>query len=102
MVYSVAWGRLIHEKNRSRKSRDTVPLRRPGKKPDSRWPGKKKNNPDSRRPGKNKNNARKAGCSPWKAGGCTWIHGRKSFIYCRRLQKFFYLFTVHRKFFPSF
>ncbi len=26
MVYSGAWGKLIHEKNRSRKSRDTVPL----------------------------------------------------------------------------
>ncbi len=26
MVYSDAWGKLIHEKNRSRKSRDTVPI----------------------------------------------------------------------------
>jgi hypothetical protein len=26
MVYSDAWGKLIHEKNRSRKSHDTVPL----------------------------------------------------------------------------
>jgi hypothetical protein len=26
MVYSGAWGKLIHEKNRSRKSRDFVPL----------------------------------------------------------------------------
>ncbi len=26
MVYSGAWGKLIHEKTRSRKSRDTVPL----------------------------------------------------------------------------
>jgi hypothetical protein len=26
LVYSDAWGKLIHEKNRSRKSRDTVPL----------------------------------------------------------------------------
>ncbi len=26
MVYSGAWGKLIHEKNRSRKSRETVPL----------------------------------------------------------------------------
>ncbi len=26
MEYSGAWGKLIHEKNRSRKSRDTVPL----------------------------------------------------------------------------
>ena len=27
MVYSGAWGKLIHEKNRSQKSRDTVPLK---------------------------------------------------------------------------
>ncbi len=27
MVNSGAWGKLIHEKNQSRKSRDTVPLR---------------------------------------------------------------------------
>jgi hypothetical protein len=27
VVYSDAWGKLIHEKNQSRKSRDTVPLR---------------------------------------------------------------------------
>ncbi len=27
MVYSGAWGKLIHEKNRSRKSRDSVPLK---------------------------------------------------------------------------
>ncbi len=27
MVYSDAWGKLIHEKTRSRKSRDTVPLK---------------------------------------------------------------------------
>ncbi len=27
MVYSGAWGKLIHAKNRSRKSRDTVPLK---------------------------------------------------------------------------
>ncbi len=27
MVYSGAWGKLIHEKTRSRKSRDTVPLK---------------------------------------------------------------------------
>jgi hypothetical protein len=26
MVYSVAWGKPIHEKTKSRKSRDTVPL----------------------------------------------------------------------------
>ncbi len=26
MVYSGAWGKLIHEKTRSRNSRDTVPL----------------------------------------------------------------------------
>ncbi len=26
MVQSVAWGKLIHEKNRSKKSRDTAPL----------------------------------------------------------------------------
>ncbi len=26
MVYSRAWGKLIHEKTRSKKSRDTVPL----------------------------------------------------------------------------
>jgi hypothetical protein len=26
LVYSDAWGKLIHEKTRSRKSRDTVPL----------------------------------------------------------------------------
>ncbi len=26
MVYSGDWGKLIHEKNRSRKSRDTVPF----------------------------------------------------------------------------
>jgi hypothetical protein len=26
MVYSGAWGKLIHEKTRIRKSRDTVPL----------------------------------------------------------------------------
>jgi hypothetical protein len=26
MVYSGAWGKLIHEKTRSKKSRDTVPL----------------------------------------------------------------------------
>ncbi len=29
MVYSGAWGELIHEKTRSRKSRDTVPLTSP-------------------------------------------------------------------------
>jgi hypothetical protein len=28
MVYSGAWGKLIHEKNRSRKSRGTLPLKR--------------------------------------------------------------------------
>jgi hypothetical protein len=27
MVYSGTWGKKIHEKNRSRKSRDTVPLK---------------------------------------------------------------------------
>jgi hypothetical protein len=27
MVYSGAWGKLIHEKTRSKKSRDTVPLK---------------------------------------------------------------------------
>jgi hypothetical protein len=27
MVYSGAWGKLIHEKTRSRKSRETVPLK---------------------------------------------------------------------------
>jgi hypothetical protein len=27
MVYSGAWGKLIHEKTRSRKSRDTIPLK---------------------------------------------------------------------------
>jgi hypothetical protein len=27
MLYSDAWGKLIHEKTRSRKSRDTVPLK---------------------------------------------------------------------------
>jgi hypothetical protein len=27
IVFSGAWGKLIHEKNRSRKSRDTAPLR---------------------------------------------------------------------------
>ncbi len=27
MAYSGAWGKLIHEKTRSRKSRDTVPLK---------------------------------------------------------------------------
>ncbi len=26
MVYSGAWGKLIHEKNQKKKSRDTVPL----------------------------------------------------------------------------
>jgi hypothetical protein len=26
MVYSDAWGKLIYEKNKSQKSRDTVPL----------------------------------------------------------------------------
>jgi hypothetical protein len=26
MVYSGAWGKLIHEKNQKQKSRDTVPL----------------------------------------------------------------------------
>ncbi len=29
MVYSGAWGKLIREKTRSRKSRDTVPLSQP-------------------------------------------------------------------------
>jgi len=29
MLYSDAWGKLIHEKTRSRKSRDTVPLSGP-------------------------------------------------------------------------
>ncbi len=29
MVYSGAWGKLIHEKNQNQKSRDTVPLRLP-------------------------------------------------------------------------
>ncbi len=29
MVYSGAWGKLIPEKNRSQKSRDTVPLKVP-------------------------------------------------------------------------
>ncbi len=28
MVYSGAWGKLIHEKNQKQKSRDTVPLKR--------------------------------------------------------------------------
>jgi hypothetical protein len=28
MVYSEAWGKLIHEKTSSRKSRDIVPLKR--------------------------------------------------------------------------
>ncbi len=37
MVYSRAWGKLIHEKKRSKKSRDTVPLSFPFYKPPESW-----------------------------------------------------------------
>ncbi len=84
--------------------------------PDSKRPGKKKNNPysrkareknnlDSRRPGKNKNNARKAGCSIWRleaSPGC--IGESTTYRSLRRSLKktYFFKFTVNRKFSPSF